>query len=167
MPTPERNQYSNKESAKVNAGFDMGAREQDAQEQYDPWNVASAFASGGPAVDIDFSQFVIPTVAPEAPPTAEQLVRRLLNPPPHAFLHGALSMQCAIGTGGRLRHFIFRNIDERYILKEDSEVRIRGAQLGLPALYLEWLCGNDESVTAAEHGIYLTPEFFSGLQRDW
>ncbi|KAH9860362.1 hypothetical protein J1614_011693 [Plenodomus biglobosus] len=160
MPSPERNRYSNKESAKVNAGFYMGALDQDECEDDDPKNVVTAFASGAPAVDIDFSQLVIPVVAPEPPPTAEQHVRRLLHPPPHAFPHGVLSIQWAIGAGGGLRHFVFRNSDERYILKPDSELRTRGAELGLPGLYLEWLCGNDESITAVEQGMYLTPEFF-------
>ncbi|CCT61091.1 hypothetical protein IAQ61_001646 [Plenodomus lingam] len=164
MPDPARNQYSNKESAKVNAGFDMGAQDQDEMQEDESKNVASAFASNMPAVDIDFSQLIVPIVAPAPASTAEQLVQRLLNPPPHAFLYGVLSMQWAIGAVGQLRHFVFRNSDERYILKEDSAVRTRGAELGLPAMYLEWLCGDDESVTASEQGIYLTPRFFQELE---
>ncbi|KAI8936086.1 hypothetical protein NX059_007585 [Plenodomus lindquistii] len=167
VPSFECNQYFNKESAKVNAGFDMGAQSQDQLKEFDPFNVAHAFASGAPVVNIDFSQFVLPIVAPGPPPTAAQLVCHLLNPPPHAFLHGVLSLQWAIGAGNRLRHFRFRNSDERYILKEDSDIRIHGAALGLPTLYLEWLCGNDESVSAAEQCMYFTPQYFEDLQRNY
>jgi hypothetical protein len=154
MPNADRIRYSNKESVKVNAGIDIGHWMTD---------VESAFSTSKPVVNIRFCQFMVPVVAPEAKPTTEALVRRLLNPPPHAFVHGTISIHWVIAAVGR-EHIQFRNSDERYVLAQDSTLRKQGIVLGIPALYMEWLCGNDEEVSAAELGVYLTLEFFDEVK---
>jgi hypothetical protein len=159
MPSPERNRYSNKESAKVNAGLHFGKTESDGGKACD---VSGAFNTNIPAVDIGFSKLFIPIVAPEAAPRVETLVRRLLRPPPYAFVHGMLSTQWVIGVVGQ-RHVDFRSTDERYVLATHSQLRTRGSALGLPALYMEWLCGDHDESSATEQGIYLTPEYFQEL----
>jgi hypothetical protein len=117
-------------------------------------------------VDIDFSQLVVPIVAPEAKPTSETLANRLLHPPSHAFVHGVLSMQWVIGVVGQ-EHIEFRANDERYVLARASYLRDKGTSLGLPALYMEWLCGDDDEVSAAEQGVNLTPDFFDDINDYW
>jgi hypothetical protein len=96
-------------------------------------------------------------------PTIEQLVQQLLEPPSHAFPHGTLSIQWVLGLVG-MRHFVFRDKDERYVLVAHSELRQRGRDLGLPAIYLEWLCGVDGG-TAAEQSVCLTPGFFMEITK--
>lgn len=155
MPSFERNQYTNKEGTKVNAGIiknDPGSR----------YNFKLATKPKIPTVDIDFSQLAVPIVKPEAPPSASQLVERLLHPPPYAFVHGTLSIQWTIGVIGT-QHFNFRVSDERHILGDTAELRLKGTTMGLPAVYLEWLCGDDESDSATEQGVCLTPRFFSDI----
>ncbi|KAJ4370743.1 hypothetical protein N0V83_005264 [Neocucurbitaria cava] len=162
MPLPDRNQYSNKESAKVNAGLEFGGGAVEGVTLEEP---ASFLATNTPAVDIDFSQLVVPIAAPEPKPSPEELVRRLLDPPPHAFVHDVLSMQWVRGVVGG-GHFDFRESDERYVLAEESELRLRAGELGLPAVYLEWLGGDDEEVSSNEQGMYLTPEFFNEVRSE-
>lgn len=157
MPSLERNQYSNKESCKVNGDLDFSGTCEDGDD--------NVWASDVPVIDIDFSQFIVPIVAPESAPTAEQLVCRLMRPPRHAFAHGILSMQWIIGALG-MQHFDFRSSDERYVLTKTSVVRTQGAAMGIPAVYLEWLCGDDENTTAADQGVYLTHDFFEELAQD-
>jgi hypothetical protein len=151
MPNPERIQYSNKESAKVNAGIDTA---------HGMTNVRTAFSTNMPVVHIDFSQLSIPIVQAEPKPSTEALVHRLLNPPRHAFVHGMISMHWVIGALGR-EHIAFRNSDERYVLARDSGLR---KELSIPALYLEWLCGDNEDASATELGVYLTPEYFDEIE---
>jgi hypothetical protein len=156
MPSPERNQYSNKEAAKVNAGIGFGGAEtaETAETvQQGP------FSTNVPAVDIDFSKLVILIVARESRTSTEKLVSSMLQPPRHAFVYGTLSMQWVMGAVGH-QSFDFREADERYVLVADSDLRKRGAELGLPAIYVEWLCGDDSDTTASDLGVYLTPEFF-------
>lgn len=149
VPSASRNQYSNKESAKVNTGIFPNTD----VESVSPWS------SNKPVVDIDFGKLFAPILPPARASTIDQTVHRLLHPPPHAFVHGILSMQWVMGAIGT-EHFNFRNSDERYVLTKTSEVRLSGAGLGVPMVYMEWLCGDDESVTATEQGVCLTPEFF-------
>lgn len=165
MPSFDRNKYSNKESAKVNQGLPFWFPIDD-NETANNTNVAKALTSQAPALKIAFGRFTMPTMPPAASTLTEQLVRLLLSPPPHAFLHGVLSIQWVIGAVGRLQHFIFRSSDERFLLKEDSELRNRGANLGMPAPYMEWICGDDEGITAAEQGLCLTSEFFEELEEN-
>ncbi|KAF1935709.1 hypothetical protein EJ02DRAFT_360917 [Clathrospora elynae] len=161
MPTPERNRYSNKESVKVNAGLDFGgfvdANGPGAETSDNQWT------SNRPVMDMDFSLLTLPPVVPEAKSTIEQLVVRLLDPPPHAFPHGTLSIQWVIGAVG-MAHLAFRNRDERYVLGQDSGLRNQGLGLGIPVAYLEWLCG-DEEATSSEQGMCLTRAFFMELER--
>jgi hypothetical protein len=151
MPNPERIQYSNKESAKVNAGIDTN----DSMT-----NMQTAFSTNKPVVHIDFSQLIIPAVQAEPKPDTEALVQRLLNPPRHAFVHGTISIHWVIGVVGR-EHIAFRNSDERYVLALDSALR---KELSVPALYMEWLCGDDEEASATELGVYLTPGYFDEIE---
>ena len=164
MPSIYRNQYCNKESAKVNAGIEIiGAS--DGQNMFEDGKISSPWATNAPAVDMDFSQIVVPAAPPKRMPAVEKVVRRLLNPPPYAFIHGVLSMQWVVGTLG-MKSFDFRASDERCVLSAASEVRIRGAKLGMPALYLEWICGDDPEVTVTEQGMFLTRKFFEELERE-
>jgi hypothetical protein len=159
MPNPDRIRYSNKESAKVNAGLGYGAWHNEQKED----SAADLLHTNKPAVDIDFSQLIAPILLPEHRPTSEVLARRLLYPPPYAFVHGTLSIQWVIGVVGR-KHIQFRKNDERYVLAKSSDLRKRGAALGLPALYMEWLCGDDSEISAAEQNVALTPSFFDNLK---
>lgn len=158
MPNPDRICYSNRDSARVNIGLDFGCcYHQDLEfEEVGPW------CTNKSAVDIDFSSLFIPIMAPEAKPSTETLVCRLLHPPPHAFVYRTLSIQWVIGAVGQT-HMDFRERDERYALAKDSELRSRGTALGMPALYMEWLCGDDEATSATEQGVHLTPEFFNDV----
>lgn len=162
MPSPERNRYSNKESAKVNAGLEFcrNATEEDILEE-----ATDVLATKAPAVDIDFSQLIAPIVAPEPKPDIAQVVRRLLQPPPHAFVYGVLSIQWVRGEVG-VQHFDFHESDERYVLSQDSELRMHGGELGVPAVYMEWLCGDSEEVSSTEQSMYLTREFFEEIKRE-
>jgi hypothetical protein len=162
MPDPDRICYSNKESGKVNMGLDCGGwYDQDLEFK----ELIGPFCTNKPAVDIDFSQLVIPIVAPEPKPTSEALMHRLLHPPPHAFVYRTLSIQWVIGAVGR-QHIEFRENDERYVLAQNSELRTRSAALGMPALYMEWLCGDDKEVSATDQGVHLTPEYFDEVNSD-
>jgi hypothetical protein len=102
----------------------------------------SVFHTNKPAVDVDFGQLIAPIVAPEPLASAEALVHKLIHPPSHAFVYGVLSMQWVIGVIGQ-QHITFRNNDERYVLASDSKLREKGTALGMPVLYMEWLCGAD------------------------
>ncbi|KAF1836785.1 hypothetical protein BDW02DRAFT_492836 [Decorospora gaudefroyi] len=145
MPSPERNQYSNKESSKVNAGLAFGL----------------ANSSNAPQAIINFGTLPFSCVVPEPKPSLRSLVNTLCHPPAHAFVHGTLSIQWVLGAVG-MRQFVFREADERYVLKPDSRLRLSGLRLGLPGVYIEWLCGDEEGVTATEQGMVLTREFFEG-----
>ncbi|KAL6709640.1 hypothetical protein ACN47E_001068 [Coniothyrium glycines] len=147
MSNEDRNKYSNKESARVNAGLPASPH---------PWS------SNLPVVDIDFSTFVVPILQPEPPVPIEKIVDRLLHPPAHAFVYGLLSVQWVLGVTG-MSHFDFRKLHARYVLRRDSMLRIKGAELGIPAVYMEWLCGDDASATAAEQNLVLTRGFFAEL----
>jgi hypothetical protein len=154
MPSPDRLQYSNKESVKVNAGLWYSGG--------DGSDTASLLLSSAPAVDFDFSQIIVPIVAPAAKLSTAILVDRLLHPPPHAFVHGVVSIQWVIGVLGQ-QHIKFRHSDERYVLAVDSNLREEGVSLGMPALYMEWLCGDDEETSATEQALHLTAEFFENI----
>jgi hypothetical protein len=171
-PSPERNQYSNKESGKVNSGLDFGlsgstdtSLTASSEEPAVRPDSSSPFASNAPAVDIDFSLLCPPPVAREPQPSLEKLVHRLLHPPPHAFLHGSFSIQWVIGAVG-YRHFTFRNSDERWVLRPESGLTERGRALGIPVVLWEWLAGGEDGGSASELGVVLTREFFEGLERE-
>jgi hypothetical protein len=162
MPSQERIRYSNKESVKVNAGLGYGSwQDRDQEEDY----AAGLLHTNMPAVDIDFSELIAPIISPEPMPTSEALTDRLLHPPPHAFVHGTLSIQWVVGVVSH-KHFVFRSSDERYVLAKSSDLRKRGPSLGLPALYMEWLCGDDDEISATEQSVALTPRFFIDINPD-
>lgn len=150
IPSADRNKYSNKESARVNAGLDCTSG---------LYKAAHGEETTTLVVNVDFSQFVVPPVQPARPPTAEALVHRLLQPPLYAFLHGTLSLHWVIGAVG-YKNFVFFEADERFVLAQESELRAKGKEFGVPAVFLEWLCGYDAAVSASELGVCLTPEFF-------
>lgn len=154
MPSIELLQYANKGSAKVNAGLTYGGSATQTGS-------GDIFCSNKPAVDIEFAQLVAPIVAPEPKPCTEVLVHRLLNPPAHAFVHGTLSIYWVLGAVGK-HHFKFRTNDERYVFKPQADLRKRGSSLGVPLLLMEWLSGDDETMSATEQGMHLTPAFFKG-----
>ncbi|KAF2652527.1 hypothetical protein K491DRAFT_718826 [Lophiostoma macrostomum CBS 122681] len=60
--------------------------------------------------------------------------------------------------------FSVLGVPQPCILRNDHSIeqllRIRGRELGLPAAYYGWLCGDDANVSAAEEGLLLTAEFF-------
>lgn len=176
--TSERPQRFNKESRKVNAGLPVFSSTMTPAE-----DTTSAWASNKPVVDIDFSQFVVPTI-PTPPhtrlsaaayvaklkakrtaavtiPTSPTVIQNLLSPPPHAFVHGVLSINWVISAVER-QHFVARERDGRLVLKQNSEVRQRGERMGVRGALLGWLCGDDEEVSAAEEGVCLTKEYFEG-----
>jgi hypothetical protein len=162
MPNQERICYSNKESIKVNAGLGHGGwQDRDQGENC----AAGSLQTNMTAVDIDFSQLIVPIVLPEPKPTSEALAGRLLHPPPHAFVYGTLSIQWVVGVVGH-RHIVFRNSDERYVISKSSDLRNKGTALGLPALYMEWLCGDDDEISATEQSVALTPQFFNDINPD-
>jgi hypothetical protein len=172
MPRPERNQYSNKESAKVNSGLDFGLPQSTDTATLDSGielgspsvpDVSSVCLSNRPVVAVDFSLLSLPPALPEPQPSLQRLVHRLLHPPAHAFPHSTLSIQWIIGAVG-YRHFGFRTSDERWVLKRDSELRNRGKELGIPILLWEWLAGDNEGATATEQSLCLTRAFFSELR---
>jgi hypothetical protein len=102
-PDPEYNEYGNGQSAKVNAGLDFGGpnRNYDADEMTDATATNTHMTKSAPIVDVDTGTlYVSATTAPHAVPTTEDLARALLHPPPHAFLHGALSFQWVMGAIG-------------------------------------------------------------------
>jgi hypothetical protein len=164
MPTPERNEYSNKQSAKVNAGLDFVTA---TGIEFDASAKDSLFQSMASVANIDFRQAVVPNQVVlhlRAAPSVQQLVYMLLRPPPHAFVHGVLSTQWVMGILGQT-HFVFRNSDERHILVPDSSVRREGTRLGFPPVYMEWLCGDDEESSPTEQAMLLTPKYFEELWR--
>jgi hypothetical protein len=168
MPSPEQNQYSNKQSTKVNAGLCFGAGADQSNTETSTTSEVVISNSYAPTMDIDFSQLVVPiqlSSKSSAAPPVEQLVRILVHPPQHAFLHGVLSIQWVIGATGQ-SHFHFRYSDERYILAPGSSVRTEGTRLGLPPVYMEWLCGEEEESSPTEQGMLLTRKFFEGLRKE-
>ena len=165
MPSQDRNLYSNKESCKVNTGLDHNVGSSNEEPMED--TVQGPFSTNTPAVDINFSLLTAPTIAPAPAPSIAQLAHRLLHPPPHAFVHGILSMQWVISAVGHA-HIEFRESDERYVLSADSQLRERGVELGVPVMYLEWLCGgasrDGDGESAAEQSVNLTRAFFEALR---
>jgi hypothetical protein len=154
MPCAEPFHRFNRLSVRFNGLSQTGATKTGGRE------VASAFASNEPPTDIDFSALGPP------PPfvlrdgrSIEQLVRTLLDPPPQAFVHGVVSINWVLGVVG-CAHFRYRETDGRFVITETSSLRVRGRELGLPAAYYGWLCGDDVNVSAAEEGMLLTAEFF-------
>ncbi|KAF2463515.1 uncharacterized protein BDR25DRAFT_319893 [Lindgomyces ingoldianus] len=110
--------------------------------------------------NFNISSFVIPrrnqTLEKRS---TRDVVRQLLTPPSHAFVHGVLSINWVVGTVGK-EQFRPRESDERLVLKRSSELRLQGASLGLPGAYHGWLCGDDPDYTSTEESMILTPEFF-------
>lgn len=152
--SPERYQHFNKQSVKVNNGLTFRSTDFDRQV------VTSAFASDVPPTDIDFSVFIVPaSTSLTVTKVSADTVHRLLNPPKHAFTHGVLSINWVIGLVGAAQ-FRCRERDERFLLKKESILRIKGRKLGLPAAYHEWLCGDDPGGSSTEEGTLLTKEFF-------
>ena len=154
-PGPERCIYLNKESAKVNSGLCFASGS--------PTNVANAFGTNNYHISLP-APLPMPAASFKPKPTVGQLVRRLLHPPPHAFVHGVLSIQWVMGAIGA-DEFDFRSSDERYVLTQTSPIRRLGLALGIPRLLLEWLCGDEKFVTPSEQNVCLTPGFFDELGR--
>jgi hypothetical protein len=88
------------------------------------------------------------------------LVSKLMKPPEYAFPYGMLSIYWVVQAAGYDAHF--ECSDGRPVLKRDSQLRLSGRKLGLPAAYLEWICGdgNTEEGSVADLNLLLTPEFF-------
>jgi hypothetical protein len=173
-PSPERNQYSNKESGKVNSGLDFGFGLSDSTATHtssaasEAPDTQKAFYSNAPAVAIDLSLLCPPSVVLEPQPSLEKIVHTLLHPPLHAFVHGTLSLQWVIGAVG-YTHFMFRDSDERWVLRADSGLRERGREAGIPGCLWEWLAGGELGEVgkgASELGIVLTRGFFEGVVRE-
>lgn len=158
MPSIELLQYANKGSVKVNVGLSFG----DSADQASSSGLVNVFCSNKPAVNIEFAQLIAPIVAPEPEPSTDILVDRLLHPPAHAFVHDTMSIHWVLGAVGK-QHFKFRTSDERYVLKPEADLRRRGISLGMPLLFMEWLSGDDETLSATEQGMHLTQAFFRDL----
>jgi len=138
-PDPEFNEYDNRQSVKIIAGLDFGGptRNHDEEEITDATATNPHMTKNASTVDVDTGNLDVPaTTAPPTAPTTEDLVRVLLRPPPHALLHGVLSLQWVLGAIGK-SHFDFRASDERYVLRPKFELRLAGKRLGLPEVYLE------------------------------
>jgi hypothetical protein len=164
-PDPEFNEYANKQSAMVNAGLDFdGTTRTDGGEAVSDTTASNPnMTESAPVVDFDFR--ISAVMCPTTNPGVDALVRVLLSPPPHAFLYGVLSIQWVLGAIGQA-HFDFRITDERYVLKPKSEVRTQGQRLGLPNIYLEWLCGDEEGESPTEQGMFLTPQYFEETRQE-
>lgn len=123
-------------------------------------NLAKILLSGQP---IDLNS--LPELG--SPPTIERLVDLLTHPQPHAFVHGVLSIHWARAVLYDSRDaMVFREADERYILATESKLRKLGKEHGMPEVYMEWLCGDNSEVSAAELELHLTPDFFELLEAD-
>ncbi|KAH8731539.1 hypothetical protein GQ44DRAFT_736009 [Phaeosphaeriaceae sp. PMI808] len=157
MPSPERNRYSNKESSKVNAGL-CNRGQEDASE----WPADIPFYMNRCSVKRSFGQSITTGLLLKVSPSVEIIAYRLLHPPSHAFVHNTLSIQWVVGAAG-FAHMKFREIDERYVLAQDSDLCRQGRALGIPALYMEWLCGTGDDASAAEQAVSLTPDFFEEI----
>lgn len=147
IPDPEHNGYFNRQTVMVNGGLMFSGTTE---------------SGAGYTSNIDFSRFNAPdqvSLMTPTPPSTADLVQTLLHPPAHAFCHGYLSLQWVIGALGH-RHFVFRETDERYVLRHDSSVRKDREDLGLPMALMEWLCGCDEHSSPTEQGMLLTKESF-------
>jgi hypothetical protein len=167
-PDPDFNEYGNRQSAKVNAGLDFGGptRNHDEEEMTGATATNPHMTKNAPVVDVEISTLDIPaTTALPTAPTTEDLVRVLLRPPPHAFPHGVLSFQWVMGAIGQ-SHFDFRASDERYVLRPESELRLQGQRLGLPKVYFEWLCGDEEGASPTEQGMLLKENFFDETRKE-
>lgn len=134
---PEQHRLFNRQSTKVNSGLDFGAAQNDGDG--DDNDVKSAFALNINMADLGdtLRSFVVPIQPPRKRTlTTEEIVARLLAPPPHAFVHGVLNLNWTISVAG-IKHFKYRDDTERYVLKAESELRLHGKELGLPAVYYE------------------------------
>lgn len=158
LPDPEHSRYFNRQSTKVNSGLSFSGRRQSTESVNDNTS----------AIDVGFSQSNFPTQTPQtvsALPSTEQLIHTLLHPPPHAFPQGVLSFQWVVGALGYC-HFVLRESDERYTLSSDSLVREEGGRLGMPIVYMEWLCGDDEHSSPTEQAMLLTEHSFESLNEE-
>ena len=144
--------YLNRESGQVNSGLSA---------QPNGMNRSHAFASPSPVADVDLSPFIISSSLVPLPmiPTIEDIVAQLLKPPTHAFVHGVISISWVISVAS-FTHLECRHADGRFVLRHDSELRTKGRELGIPAAFLEWMCGDDEESSPTEQGMMLTQEFF-------
>ncbi|KAF2013617.1 hypothetical protein BU24DRAFT_411340 [Aaosphaeria arxii CBS 175.79] len=150
----DANSSFNIQSLEVNSGRTVGGipgREIHSLE--------SAFATNSLPVDFDFASIkVIPTFR-KSEPELRDIVSRLLCPPPNAFVYSVLSINWVVGVIG-YNNFEYRREDARFILKQDSSIRKYGRELGIPASYHEWLCGDSPDQSATEQGMILVAEFF-------
>ncbi|KAF2003525.1 hypothetical protein P154DRAFT_486800, partial [Amniculicola lignicola CBS 123094] len=145
----------------ANGGISFGSAAVESQELAEPWT------DNQPIPGIDYVLVIPHVISPatlfrlrtQRPVPIQDVVRRLLSPPPHAFVNGTLSIRWVIGAAG-YHNFEFRKEDERWVLKKNSELRARGELYGLPRAFSAWLSGDDPDYTAAEEGMILTPEFF-------
>ncbi|KAF2624416.1 hypothetical protein BU25DRAFT_348183, partial [Macroventuria anomochaeta] len=154
-------------SAKVSVGLEFGGpTHNDDEGEIEAATKGPVFTNNAPTRDVGFSSFGVPfqSFLP-TPPSTEQLVHTFLRPPPHAFPHCVLSIQWVIDALGQ-SHFRFRWIDERYALTIDSSVRIGGVRLGLPPIYMEWLCGDEEESSPTEQSMLLIRIFFEEVRKE-
>lgn len=134
------NQSFNRASYRVNTGL--------------PFN-ASPPALPPSITSLDFSLTTISlTFTPSSPPTLQSRIQILLHPPAHAFQHGVLTLNWAISVLGMQEFEQRGDGDGRWVLKRDSEVRVRGREMSIPAMLWEWLCRVEVG------GCWLTREFF-------
>lgn len=151
----DRNHNFNRQSHKVNQGLDFGGANSSGEGE----DAESISDNSKPPLDIEFSKFVVPPVAPEPRMTIKQIVAKLMKPSDHAFVYDVLSISWVVSVAG-YKHFEGKGDDARFVLKQDSPLRKYGRKLGIPAAYHEWLCGSDDETSANESGMMLTPKFF-------
>ncbi|KAF2134092.1 hypothetical protein P153DRAFT_353295 [Dothidotthia symphoricarpi CBS 119687] len=93
-----------------------------------------------------------PTSPEGSPPAAprltgepvELLISRLLSLPQANNDHaGMVTIGLPLVMKCLGQHMVYDSTKHRVRLKAHSEVRLRGAELGLPAGYLAWLCADD------------------------
>ncbi|KAF2876151.1 hypothetical protein BDV95DRAFT_590326 [Massariosphaeria phaeospora] len=106
-----------------------------------------------------------PSHAPSGPGrmTIERVVKRLLNPPKPAIegqtfaeINRGFVIQCMGSTVAE--HLEFNHGTSRVRLRQDSELRLRGRELGLPKKYMEWLNGDSYHPTLKIDDHYLYPK---------
>lgn len=52
------------------------------------------------------------------------------------------------------------------MLRPKSELRLQGERFGLPEVYLEWSCEDDEAASPTEQSILLTQKFFDETRKE-
>ncbi|KAH6612770.1 hypothetical protein C7974DRAFT_406316 [Boeremia exigua] len=162
-PCFEHSEYFNKQSTKVNTGLHLDGTFNDGGDVAKHCRDEHLPNKNAPVINVDFGHFSVPSRSSPVvltPPSTKELVCALVHPPAYAFLHGVLSIQWVIGC-----LFVFRVCDERLVLTAESSVRTEGRCLGMPGVYLEWLCGDHEESSPTEQSMLLTKKYFESLCR--